>query len=85
MWDSFVAALPTTIAQAAGAFLFMVSHEVLGRSRFKTWTGLASAIVWFILGTIGKVVLGIFKRGAITPPKNEGEKNGIDRKNEDGA
>lgn len=40
------------LAQAAGVFAFMVSEAVLGRTRFRSWLGLAKALVWFIVRTI---------------------------------
>lgn len=40
------------VGQAVGAFSFMLSEAVLGKTRFGSWLGLAKAVIWFIVRTI---------------------------------
>lgn len=53
-------ALKPYLGQALGAFTYMVSEAVLGKTRFGSWLGLAKALVWFIVktlfGSVTKVV-----------------------------
>lgn len=65
---------PHLVAQALGAFLYMVSEAVLGKTRFGSWLGLARATVWFILGTLVNGCVGMLKKMRGTPVVKQEEK-----------
>lgn len=61
------------LAKALGAFVYMVSEAVLGKTRFGSWLGLAKATVWFTLGTLASGFMKVFRRdkSAVQPKKEE--------------
>lgn len=60
------------LAMALGYFLNACLEHVLGRTKFKSLLGLATAVVWFIFRTIVTKTMSVFKKG---------ERNGSDSSN----
>jgi len=60
----------TFLAQTAALFLFMVCQQILGKTRFGSWLGLAKAVVWFIVRTVFGRFFAIFKKGDAQKEEN---------------